>query len=396
MGVVSGPEAEGLAQKKVSPETITKKGPGIFVECGKVRFGKKEQWFQCTSIYQKNGVLYTDLQKIKEASKSPTIGLWGTVKKNDKPIKEIAQMVYGNPNLAEFIVKANKIVSDKAHEGAILYIPNLAKHLYKDKKGKVSSSYQFVGVNIHKVFNGPYVSGDLYVDIKQITNDEYHYLGKDNSSKYYGGGTLPYQVYIDEMKGCPDDLEWIQEKIDSILKFITGHKDEKGALESGAVAIYNNRFVDTKIGSSGTLLWKIYKGAKGAKKTQWVGRGEFIKGLKATAIEEFCAKRNIFTLIIIAGIAGYLDYRENNDIGHAIFYGVKSLYKESVSFGSGLLAGCLVALALPEETVLICGWLIVSAFTIGGSYLTSKGLDAVDNWQQKNGTEEFWGNFFRK
>jgi hypothetical protein len=199
----------------------------------------------------------------------------------------------------------------------------------------------------------------------------YWYAGYDNTFKYKFGGSISYITAQLEKLGCPEvgqSLEDVLSKMDNCQQVAT--------------AIYYNQFIQTKVGTSGSILWRIAKGAEQYKKTKgWVDKFEFLGRYVKGGVESFCKKKNIVILIIIAGMEAQVDFENNNHLGHAAFVGGKNLYKAITATDVGLLFAC-IAVMFSES------WIIVAGLCILTTAATGKLLDTIDNWQQEKGIED--------
>jgi hypothetical protein len=281
MAAVSKTKAVSLTKKKARPRKITKKGPGIFVECGKVRLGKRGDWAEIGSI---------GLRIFK--SEPPQIGLWGIVKNGKKSFKEIAAQVYGDASKVKFILDANKVYKDMAFEGQQLFIPNLTYNRLKKQNEFVNSNYYYTHADLYKVKPIMQISGDVYVPYDLAYVNQYYFAGKDNNSRLVASETLTFREFHREMVTVANKIN-------------DNHLDTYGQATWGTGKAIKNRkelkFLKTRVEKGGKLSFRIDKKLKtiDCKPSygRWIGYGNFAKRIFKGAF----SKGTIIFSVVVAG-----------------------------------------------------------------------------------------------
>lgn len=362
MAVASTTNATSLTNKKARIQKITKKGPGIFVECGKVRLGKSEDWSEVDDI---------GLTAFKD--EPPQIGLWGIVKNGSKPFKEIAEQVYGDAGKAKFILEANKIHKDAAFEGQWLYIPNLNYNRLKESNAFVNSNYYFTHADVFSFKPIIQVSGDVYIHYDCAYVSQRYYAGKDYSSKLVASEEMTFKEFHEGIVANANSLN--EMKVDNYGP----------AVKDTGVAIKNQnemKYFKRKI-VNGKLYFRIDKNLKSLPCEpswgRWIGYNELAKRMFKVAF----TKGTIIFSLVIAGIKTWLDWEKNKNPKHAVI----TFIKEGVKAAISTVAGVGAALAITAIFVPGPGW-VVAALIIGsmGAGLI---LDSIDEYTEKKGYQKW-------
>jgi hypothetical protein len=359
--VTSTTNATSLTTKKVRTKTITKKGPGVFVECGMVKFGYKEQ-----------------------SSKIPRIGIWGVVKWGNKPLKEIAALVYRDATMVRFLANANKINGDIVSDGKELFIPNITKESMRNtKSGRiVSSHYMYIGFNMAKVKPESMQKGDFFVNPNQAHVKEYFFNGKDHKSRLFSDQLpLSYKTYIAEIGGSKD----LADPFINLIKFLIGYDNQIDAGFGMKDAIHDCKYVESKISRNGNWVYKVSKGAKQFNRTYSFDNASAVakRYLKGNFAVE-----NMLTTVYVSGIKALIDFDEKGHAGHAIYTFGISVIKDT---GATLTAATTGALALlipgAGEIVALPGSVVVG-------YVAATTFDEWDAQNQKEGKIPEWAKLY--
>jgi hypothetical protein len=364
MAVVSTTNAVSLTKKKARPQTITKKGPGAFVERGKVRLGKNGDWSEVGDI---------GMQIFK--SEPPQIGLWGIVKNGSKPFKEIAEQVYGDAGKAKFILEANKIHRDVAFKGQQLYIPNLNYNRLKQYNQFVNSNYYYTHADIFSIKPIIQVAGDVYIHYDCAYVSQHYYVGKDYDSKLVASEELTFKEFY----------EGITQSAYRASKWISKHSVDTyyaaGKAIYGSVKNKDLRYFKTKV-EKGVRSFKINKTLKGIdiepSMGRWIGYGEFAGRLFRGAF----SKGNIIMMAIVAGIKTALDWMKHWNIKHATCTFGKEMTKALISTAVGAGLAAIFAIFIPGP-----GWVLAASIVF--TALASLYLDWYDEHQENIGHQKW-------